>query len=196
MTYLKRAIYKQDSMAKFDLCFDFDEENSNDAVTTRFGNATEKQKDDLLEDRHKQATIKATKTALNTLMDYLREKKLKPLDELENHELPQIPLDFYANLKKVKGGEYKLQTLKCIRAGLNRFTKQHSNLDIINDVAFSKTNEMFKAVTTKARKSGLGSTKSTPPIELDDLAKCAQYFQHDVMNTPSPRKVEACVLFI
>lgn len=35
---------------------------------------------------------------------------------------------------------------------------------------------MFKAVSTKARKSGLGSTKSTPLIEEEDLAILTDFF--------------------
>lgn len=73
--------------------------------------------------------------------------------------------------------------------------KQHRNLDIIADLSFTTTNEIFKAVSTKARKEGLGSTKSTPPIELPDLIKCNKYFTHDVMNEPHPRKIQQCILF-
>lgn len=54
---------------------------------------------------------------------------------------------------------------------------------------------MFKAVGTKARQEGRGSTESTPPIEEDDLARVAQYLTHDIMNAPNPRLVQKAVLF-
>lgn len=54
---------------------------------------------------------------------------------------------------------------------------------------------MFKAVSCKARKDGLGSTKSTPPIEPEDLPLITQYLVHDIMNYPDPKKIQQCVLF-
>lgn len=132
---------------------------------------------------------------IKILTDYLKEKKLKPLEEITNDELPEIMLDFYTNLRKVKGGDYKLQSLKCIRAGINRFTKANRNLDIINDTRFTQTNEMFKAVSTKARREGRGSTKSTPPIEPEDLSILADFFYHDFTAQPEPRLLQKAVLF-
>lgn len=85
--------------------------------------------------------------------------------------MPNILLELYLNHRKVKGGNYKIQTLKCIRAGLKHYMKSERNLDTINDTRFAKRNEMLKVVSTQARKKGLGSTKSTPPIEEEDLAK-------------------------
>lgn len=54
---------------------------------------------------------------------------------------------------------------------------------------------MFKAVSTKARKNGLGSTRSTPPIEPEDLTILAEYFSHDFMNTPDAKLLQKTVLF-
>lgn len=49
--------------------------------------------------------------------------------------------------------------------------KDTRNLDIISDIRFTKTNQMFSGVTKKTRKEGLGSTKSFPVIEDEDMAK-------------------------
>lgn len=157
------AVYKQVGMAEanFNLGFNFesDEDDSEteqkiekESNKNRFGSSTSKEKDDILDGRHKENTQRATKNSVKILTDYLAEKKLKRLEELENSELPDILLDFYCNLRKAKGGEYKLQTLKCIRAAINRHTKTTRNLDIISDLSFTKANEMFKGVSTKARK--------------------------------------------
>lgn len=54
---------------------------------------------------------------------------------------------------------------------------------------------MFTAVSKEIKKAGLGSTKSTPPIEPDDLAKISQFFTHDFMNQPDPKKIQKCLLF-
>lgn len=92
--------------------------------TSRFGSSTKTDKKKLLDDKDKKKTLsELQKNAVKILMDYLAEKKLKNLHDLEDDELPEILLDLYTNLRKVKGGMYKLQTLKCICAGLNRDTK-------------------------------------------------------------------------
>lgn len=175
----------------FDLGFSLDE----DSNEGHFDSKTEKEKEELMQDRHKNNTKHATKNCVKIFTDYLHEKKLKQFHKLTDDDLPDILLDFYSNLRKVNGGDYKLQTLKCIRAGINRCTKEQRGLDIISDERFKKTNEMFKAVTTRARKEGRGSTKNTPPIEPEDLPLITQYLQHDVMNNPDPKKVQQCVLF-
>lgn len=162
---------------------------------SRFGSTTAQEKQELFDDRVKKNTQRATKNAIKTFSDYLEEKDLKTLTELADDDLPDILFNFYTDLRKVNGQEYKLQTLKCLRAGLNRYMKEKRNLDIIQDVKFTRTNEMFKAVTTKARKQGRGSTKNYPPIEEDDLARLAAYFDHDFMNNPDPKKVQRCLLF-
>lgn len=54
---------------------------------------------------------------------------------------------------------------------------------------------MFKAVATQLRKKGLGSTRSYPPIEPEDLAVVSEYFHHDIMNKPNPRTLQQNVLF-
>lgn len=146
-------------------------------------------------DRHKDNTQRATKNSVKILQDYLAEKKLSKLEDITDENLPNILYDFYSDLRKVDGGNYKLQTLKCIRAGINRFMKEKRGLNIINDTTFTRSNEMFKAVSTKARRLGLGSTKSTPLIEEEDLIKCTEYFHHDIMNHPDPRKLQRNVLF-
>lgn len=129
------------------------------------------------------------------LTDYLVEKKMAQLHEIKDEELPDVLYHFCTNLRKAKGGHYKLLSLKCIRAGLNHHMKATRNLDIIQSTNFAKTNEMFKAVTVKAKRSGLGSTRSTPPIEPEDLTKLAEHFNHDFMNHPDARLLQKAVLF-
>lgn len=133
----------------------WDEISDNSGESNRFHSKSKKEQNQLIEERHKDNTKKAIQNAMHILHDYLKEKKLKNFGDIKNEELLEILLDFYSNLKKAKGGDYKLQTLKCIRAGINRFTKEHRNIDIATDPTFSQTNDMFKAVTTKARKMGL-----------------------------------------
>lgn len=138
-------------MANFDLDFTFNsDENEENESENRFGSKSKSEQDKIMDERHRDNTKRATRNAINTLHEYLKEKKLAKFEDIAEEDLPQVLLDFYSNLKKVDGGDYKLQTLKCIRAGINRYTKEHRNLDIISDLHFTRTNEMFKAVSTQA----------------------------------------------
>ena len=110
-------------------------------------------------------------------------------------DLPEILQNFYPNLRRVDGEDYKLQSIKCIRAGINRWTKANRNVEIISDVCFAKANEIFKGVSKMARENGKATTKSTPVMKQEDLERIATYFLHDIMNNPDPKKLQRCVLF-
>ena len=61
---------------------------------------------------------------------------------------------------KVDGSTYKLQSIKCIQADINRYTKEFRNLDITADPRFTTANEVFKAVAVKYKSTGKAATKS------------------------------------
>ena len=150
---------------------------------------------DILEGRNAKNTKRATKSNIKTFTDYIDEKGLGKLEDLNMNELPEILQTFYPNLRRVDGEDYKLQSLKCIRAGINRWTKSNRNVDIIGDVRFTKANEIFKGVAKVSRQTGKGSTRSYPIIEDQDMQRIANFFLHDVLNKPDPVKVLKCVIF-
>ena len=110
-------------------------------------------------------------------------------------ELPDILMDFFTNLRKMDSKNYKLQSLKCIRAGINRYMKAEKGKDIISNENFVKANEMFEAVRVNAKKQGRGVKKSTPPITLIDLERIAEYFCYDHVTKPDPRHLQQNILF-
>ena len=168
----------------------FDESKQN-----RFYSKSEEQIVQILDGRNSRNTKRATKSNLKTFHDYLEEKMMPKLEDINIDELPAILENFYPNLRRVDGEDYKLQSIKCIRAGINRWTKSNKNCDIIQDPRFAKANEIFKGVAKIARQTGRGSTKSYPVIEPEDLERIATYFLHDITNKPNPRKLQKCVLF-
>ena len=173
-------------------------ENSNpsfEVKLSRFGNTSNEEKKRIMLERNSVNTNKATKTSLSTFRDYLREKELKPLEEIADSELPDILHDFYTNARKTDGSDYCVQTMKCIRAGINRHLKAERGLDIIDNTAFTKANEMFRGVNKQKRIQGKGSTKSTPVICPEDLQTIYKHFNHDIMNNPEPRKLQQCLIF-
>ena len=161
----------------------------------RFHSKTEVEIERILLERTAKNTRRATKSNLKTFYNYLTEKGLPKLKDLGVLQLAEILENFYPSLRKVDGDDYKLQSIKCIRAGINRWTKENRNLDIIADVRFTKANEIFKGVSKIVREKGKGSTKSTAVIAQEDLERLAIFFLHDVMNHPDPRKIQKCMIF-
>ena len=166
-----------------------------DVNLTRFGTTTTAEKKQIMEERNAKNTNRATKSALVTFRDYLCEKQLKPVEEISNEDLPEILLDFYTNAKKTDGSDYCVQSMKCLRAGINRYMKAERGLDIIENERFVTANEMFRGVNKKKREQGKGATKSTPVIITEDLQKIYSYFNHDIMNSPDPKKLQQCLIF-
>ena len=105
---------------------------------------------------------------------------------MTDEELPNVLNDFYTEARKIDGSDYCVQTMKCLRARINRYFKAERGLDIIDNPAFIKANEMFRGVNKQKRIQGKGSTKTTPVICPEDLQSIYKYFQHDVMNKPDP----------
>ncbi len=115
----------------------------------RFATLSDEQQQELLENRQSKITRDQTKSHLKILNEYLNQKNIGKLDDLSDDELPDILFGFYTSVRREDGEMYKLQSLKCIRASINRYTKEKHNLDIIADTRFIKANEMFHAVTVQ-----------------------------------------------
>lgn len=162
----------------------------------RFKRCTTKDKSDIYDGRKAPNTNKATKLWMNCFSDYLKEKKLPPVYKIESDDLPNILSDFYTELRKTDGeNDYKISTLKCIRAALNRYFKGKHGLDIIADRRFIKTNEMVKGVTRKAKLDGRGEINSKPPIEPEDLKKISDYIDKNMSGPPNGVLLQEAVLF-
>ena len=103
-------------------------------------------------------TKNATKTWIKHLNAYI--KKVNggldiTIDDIGTDELPPLLYEFYfdGQYKSFNSDrseeceQYKNTSLKSIRAAITRYLKNTRGIDIINDVRFTKSNEMFKAVT-------------------------------------------------
>ncbi len=118
-----------------------------------FKTTSEAEKQQILEERNSSSTNKATKGILKILTDYIFEKKNMPdVEQTTDTQLPQLLETFYAEVCQQNGEMYKLASLKCICAGLNRHFKETRSLDIISDPKFTKANEIFKGSETNQKK--------------------------------------------
>ena len=175
-----------------------------DADTKQISNVTEKRKfkdlsdtkkQELLDGKDKANTQRSTKQAMKQFVDYLALKQLPSLEELEISQLDDILSDFYCQVKPIKEEDYAVQTLKCMRSSLNRWFRKEKGIDIVTDPRFVKANEMMKAVQVNSKKKGKGVCKSYPPITPIDLERIAEYFSHDHVTLPSPRKLQQNIIF-
>ena len=130
---------------------------------------------DLLDGKDKITTQKATESALNQFLQYLRHKNLPSYDTLSLLDLPEILYNFYPSAKPIKGQHYSVQTLKCLCSGLARYYRKEKEFHISKDSEITRANEMSK-------KNGMGVRKSYSPISEIDLECISEYFTHDHMN--------------
>ncbi len=135
---------------------------------------------------------------LRIINEYIEDKNLPELSNTPDAELPNLLESFYSDVHNKQGERYKLQSLKCILAGLNRHFKETRNLDIISDPLFTKSNEMFKGVVKQICKMGLGSTISFPVIPDEDMIKLGDYFEQDFSGKVlvNPWKLQQAVMFM
>ena len=150
---------------------------------------------ELLEGKDKRNTQKATQGALSQFSQYLAAKKLPKLQDLTVDNLPEILYNFYPSVKPLKSNNYSVQTLKCLRSGLNRYFCKEKGFNITKDSQFVRANEMFQVVLVKSKKQGLGVKRSTPAISEIDLKRISEYFIHDHVNNPNPKKLQQQMIF-
>ena len=177
-----------DAVQKFRPC-------SKQKIKYRELSTDDKQK--LLKDKDKKNTQAATDRAIMNLSEYLRQKTLPEVDAIMPDQLGEVLYDYYCAVQPQRGDDdqYCVQTLKCLRAALNRFFRKERGFDIVKDSEFIRSNEMFKAMCVDAKKNGKGVKKSYPPISQIDLERIAEYFCHDHMNQPNPRKLQQNLIF-
>ena len=156
-------------------------------------NCDDKQK--LLEGKNKVSTQRATKSYMDQFSNFLLLKRLPKVDDIPLEDLNEILFDFYSSVKPQKKDDYSVQTLKCLRSGLNRYFRKNRGIDITADSMFVKANEMFEAVKVNAKKEGRGVKRSTPPITPIDLERIAEYFCYDHVTKPDPRCLQQNMLF-
>ena len=66
---------------------------------------------------------------------------------------------------------YHNTTMKGIRAGINRYTKEKCNIDIISDKRFIRCNELFQGVLKENTAAGFGNVTHNDPISSEDLER-------------------------
>lgn len=175
----------------------------------RFKTVSGEKKEEIRGKRKAPNTNRATKLWIQCFREYLTEKNLKAIDDIETKDLPGILEQFYSEVRKKEKREnqesakpdaedernYKNTTLKAIRGALARHFKETRSIDIISNEAFIKANQIFEGVQKINKELGLGSIKSKPPIEHADLLKLGTYFKACMEGPPNPKALQEIVMF-
>ena len=160
-----------------------------------FANLNAVKQQELLDKRQSDKTRMATKSYVKLLEEYLEYKSMKQLEEITDTELPQVLFSFYTNVCKEDGEIYKLASIKCIRASLNRYFKEKRSIDVIQDPRFIQANEMFRAVIVETKCQGKAVTISKRVIKKADMEIIANHFNHNHQAEPDPKLLQRNVIF-
>ena len=128
----------------------------------RFKTRTKEETNDILKGKDKTSTQRSTQIYVTQFKRFLAVKSYGNIDDIPTQDLDRILFEFYSSIQPQKKDDYSVQTLKCIRAGLNRYFRTTRGIDIAKDSMFVKANEMLKAVQVDAKKKGLGVKRSYP----------------------------------
>ena len=95
---------------------------------TRFASVAQEDILNLLESKDSTNTKRATTVSVKLFKEYLREKN-KPtnFEDMTKKELAQILGQFYVEARTKDGHPYTKSSMKAIRAGICRYTKQHEH---------------------------------------------------------------------
>ena len=163
---------------------------------------TDEEKRKLLTEKDKKNTQAATDRAMSHFKHFMQVKSYGEVDDLDlsTNKMNEVLLNYYCSIQPQKSltetdNKYSVQSMKCIRAALNRYFRKQKGIDIVKDDAFIKANEMFKAVCVESKKAGKGIKKSYPAISAIDLERIAEYFCYEHIQKPDPRHLQQNMIF-
>ena len=108
---------------------------------------------------------------------------------MEKEELNECLTMFYAAVRREDGTEFKVSSLKAIRAAIDRYLRQPPNnkpWSIVGDAAFQKSNKVLNAICKQMMQEGkVGPTIHKNPItseQLQQLYETGQLGEWDTLN--------------
>ncbi|XP_063414717.1 uncharacterized protein LOC134696722 [Mytilus trossulus] len=155
-----------------------------DNYNERFAILSEADRDKLLSNKNSEGTKAATKYAVKTFHDYCMAaanyQTIVAIDLLPDNALDQLLEKFYPSLRNKNGEKYAVQSLRSIRAGIQRYYTEpprRREINIISGENFNRSKAMFEAACIDLKKSGLGDVTHKPVIHDEDMAKISAYFK-------------------
>ena len=135
------------------------------STNKRFGNASNVEIQQKIENIQSKSTQKANLKAARVLRAYLQSRG-EPTDfeSFDNNTLDLMLSHFYINVRQGNGEKYKTSSLEGIRFSLNRYIQKcrKDSTDLIRDPAFRQSSLSFRAAIQELKKEGKGSTTHYP----------------------------------
>ena len=142
------------------------------STNKRFGNASNKEIQEMIENIQSKSTQKANLKAARVLRAYLQSRgEPTGFESFDNNTLNLMLSHFYINVRQGNGEKYKTSSLEGIRFLLNRYIQKcrKDSTDLIRDPAFRQSSLSFRAAIQELKKEGKGSTNHYPEICEADL---------------------------
>ncbi|XP_069086047.1 uncharacterized protein [Pleurodeles waltl] len=137
--------------------------------------ADENQLDSLEIERNELRTRLQTKWAVDLFKGWLKESKRDvSFEKLSSDSLCQLLRTFYAEVRNAKGEEYHIQSLVCVRAGINRYLNSppfNRAINIMHDPSFISANNVFLGIIKRKRREAKHTAERHGAITRDDLIK-------------------------
>ena len=89
------------------------------------------QKELLLKLKDERNTQQATDRPILQLNDFLALKSKPNIDDISDLDLGEVLSDFYCSVQPQKKNDYSVQSLKCLRAALNRHFRTVRGINIV-----------------------------------------------------------------
>ena len=118
---------------------------------------------------------------------------------MEKEELNECLTMFYAAVRREDGTEFKVLSLKAIRAAVNRYLRQPPNnkpWSIVGDSAFQKSNKVLNAICKQMmQERKVGPTLHKNPITSEQLQQLNGKGQLGEWDTLDPSQILRTELF-
>ena len=180
---------------------------------TRFKAVSESEKEEVLNKRKAQNTNKVTKLWIDCFSDYLHQKQLPQVEDLTAEQLPNILENFYVEVRSQKQvvndnnepildkegnttfEEYTNNSLRSLHAGFTRYFRLKLQVNIMDNLAFIRANELFQGKMRMNKQEGNGTTKHKQPITEADILKLNNYFRVNMDGPPNGINLQEIILF-
>ena len=124
---------------------------------------------------------------------HIQRKQLLKIEALTSDQLNNILFDDYSAIRPQISDQYSSQTMKCHHSALNRYFKKEKGMILQRIHNLLRPMKCSKQFLLKQNVKAV--TKHTPTISTIDLEQILEYFCHNHMNHPDPRRLQQQVIF-
>jgi hypothetical protein len=157
-----------------------------------FADVTEEHISHLLDEKDSKSTKRCISRSVDSFRSFLGEDSA--FERFPKDKLNEKLRLFFASLRKKDGSHIQKASFTNIWNGISKYLKENCSIDISNDVEFTSSKNVFRAVLVDLKKKGYAGTDHRPAISHEDLRKM---YRNDslVINTTTPYGLQKKVWF-